>query len=194
MIRLCRKRGAVSAGVWQNGLVASYRDRMNPELLRFPGLWRTRILIGAALLVNALTALLCWWFESPSPRSREAELGLLAALSLWMIACWRREILCGPAGVEQRQWLGLRRVRIPWNEVLAVEPYEEFGGAGRRLGIESSALRVVSSRHEIRHTPRHPDPDRFLRECRMRMEERAVQRPRMQEQSGILRPQEEKAG
>lgn len=184
----------MSAGVCQNGLVGSYRDSLYPELVHFPGRWRTRLLIGAGLLVNALTALLSWWFESPAPRPREAELGLLAALSLWMIACWPREILCGPAGVEQRQWLGLRRVRIPWDEVLAIEPYEEFGGAVRRLGIECSALRVFSSRHEIRHTPRHPDPDRFLRECRMRVEERALRQPRMQEQSGILRPQEKKAG
>ncbi|MGC8884443.1 MAG: hypothetical protein ACP5UT_16550 [Bryobacteraceae bacterium] len=174
--------------------MASFRDRLDPELLHFPGRWRTRILIGAGLLVNALTALLCWWFESPAPRPLEAELGLLAALSLWMAACWPREILCGPAGVGQRQWLGLRRVRIPWDEVLAVEPYEEFGGAGKRFGIECSALRVVSNRHEIRHTPRHPDPDRFLRECRMRMKERALRQARMQQRGEIVRPQQEKAG
>lgn len=168
----------MSAGVWQNGLVASYRDRMNPELLRFPGLWRTRILIGAALLVNVLTALLCWWFETGVRRPWEAELVLLAGLSAWQLACWPREIICGPAGVEQRQWLGLRKVRIGWGDIRALEPCEEFGGAGKRFGLEAAAIRVVAEDREIRHSPRHPDPARFLAECRLRMEEWASKHAR----------------
>lgn len=175
---MSRKPSSLSAGVWQNGLVASYRDRMNPELLRFPGLWRTRILIGAALLVNALAALLCWWFETGARRPWEAELALLAALSLWQLACWPHEIICGPSGVEQRQWLGLRKVRIGWGEIRALEPCEEFGGAGKRFGLAVASIRVLAEGRQIRHSPRHPDPDRFLAECRLRMEEWASRRDR----------------
>lgn len=154
--------------------MTSFRDRRFPELLRFPGLWRPRILVLAGLLINSLAALLCWWFETGAPRPREAELGLLAAISLWMLACWPREIVCGPAGVEQRKrfWLGI--TRIGWGEVRALEPGEEFFGIGKRFGLETSVVCVVSGRAEIRHTPRHPDRERFLRECRMRMEEWAA--------------------
>lgn len=171
--------------------MASYRDRLNPELLRFPGLWRTRILISAGLLVNALTGLLCWWFETGARRPWELELALLAALSLWMLACWPREITCGPGGVAQRKWLGLRTARIGWGEVQAIEPLEEFGGAGKRLGLAVSVIRVASARCEIRHTPRHPDAERFLRECRMRMEERASRQARAKQAVPPGRPGEE---
>ncbi len=174
----------MSAGVWQNGLVASYRDRMNPELLRFPGLWRPRILMGAALLVNALTALLCWWFETGARRPWEAELALLAALSLGILACWPREITCGPAGVEQRQWLGLRKVRIGWGEIRALETREEFGGAGRGLGLTVAAIDVVAEGRRIRHSPRHPDRERFLAECRLRMQEWASKQARTRQPAG----------
>lgn len=151
--------------------MASYRDRLNPELLRFPGLWRTRILIGAGLLVNGLAGVLCWWFETGHQRPWEAELAVLAALSLWMLACWPREIICGPAGIRQRQWLGLRRLHLAWEDVLALEEYRELGGIGHWLGLEDRALRIVSNHGEICHTPRHPDRNRFLLECRMRMQE-----------------------
>lgn len=171
--------------------MASYRDRVNPELLRFPGLWRTRILVSAGLLVNALTGLLCWWFETGVRRPWEWELALLALISVGMLACWPREIVCGPAGVEQRQWLGLRKVRIGWGEVTALEPYEECGGAGKRLGLAVSGIRVASERRRIRHTPRHPDPDRFLRECRMRIEEWSARQGRRQQPGRSARPVEE---
>lgn len=151
--------------------MASYRDRLQPELLRFPGLWRTRILIGAGLFVAAVSAVLVWEFGGPPMDARGRELVLLAILALWLLACWPGEIVCGPAGVELRRWFGLRKTRIRWDQVLGVEETEEFGGLGRSLGLATRVIAVTGTNGVIRHTPRHPDPDRFLRECRMRMEE-----------------------
>jgi len=155
--------------LWQNGLVASYRDRLQPELLRFPGLWRTRILIGAGLFAFALVAVLVWEFGAPGERVR--DWAVLAVAAVCLLTCWPAEIVCGPFWVEQRRWLGLRKVRVPWDEVLGIEEREEIGGFGRSLGLATRLIVVTGSRGVIRHTPRHPDPERFVRECRMRMEE-----------------------
>ncbi len=164
-------RAAPAPPLWQNDLVASYRDRLQPELLRFPGLWRTRGLIGAALFLTAVIAALVWEFGDPRLNGRARELGQLALLALWLLGCWPGEIVCGPAGVEQRRWFGLWKTRIRWGEVLGIEEKEEFGGLGRRLGVAVRVIAVVGKDAVVRHTPRHPDPERFLRECRMRMEE-----------------------
>lgn len=164
-------RAAPAPPLWQNDLVASYRDRLQPELLRFPGLWRTRILIGAALFITILIAVLVWEFGGPRMDERWSELGVLALLALWLLACWPGEIVCGPAGVEQRRWFRLWKTRVRWSEVLGIEEREEFGGLGRRLGLAGRVIAVAGTHGEVRHTPRHPDPERFLRECRMRMEE-----------------------
>jgi hypothetical protein len=149
--------------------VASYRDRLQPELLRFPGLWRTRILIGAGLFAAVLISLLVVQFGAPKAVQR--ELAALALFALALLAVWPREIVCGPGGVEQRRIFWLGKCRIPWDGVLALEEKREFGGVGARLGLATGVIAVVGGRATIRHTPRHPDPERFLRECRMRMEE-----------------------
>lgn len=164
-------RAAPAPPLWQNGHVASYRDRLRPELLRFPGLWRTRILIGAGLFLAIFSALLVWEFGGPGTVARWRELALLAILALWLLACWPGEIVCGPAGVEQRRWLGMGKTVIRWDEVLGIEERGEFAGLSRRLGLAARVIAVTGTNGVVRHTPRHPDPDRFLRECRMRMEE-----------------------
>lgn len=151
--------------------MASYRDRRQPELLRFPGQWHTRILIGAGLFIAILAAVFVWQFSGPRTDTRGRELALLALLALWLLACWPGEIVCGPAGVEQRRWFWLVKAKIRWDEVLGIEEKEEFAGLGRRLGLAARVIAVRGARGTVRHTPRHPDPDRFLRECRMRMEE-----------------------
>jgi len=151
--------------------VASYRDRLQPELLRFPGLWRTRILIGAGLLAVAVTAALVFEFGDPRPDVRLRELGALASAALFLAACWPREITCGPAGVEQFRLFGMGRKRIRWGGVSTIEERQEWRGLGARLGFSVRLIAVVGTQSAIRHTPRHPDPERFLRECRMRMEE-----------------------
>lgn len=158
-------------GFGQNKVVASYRDRLQPELLRFPGLWRTRILIGAGLLAVAVTALLVFEFGDPRPDVRLRELGALASAVLFLAACWPREIVCGPAGVEQFRLFGLGRKRIRWGDVSAIEERQEWRGLGAGLGFSVRLIAVVGGQSAIRHTPRHPDPERFLRECRMRMEQ-----------------------
>ncbi len=164
-------RAAPAPPLWQNGHVASYRDRLRPELLRFPGLWRTRILIGAGLFLAAFSAVLVWEFGGPRVDARWRELGVLAIFALWLLACWPGEIVCSPAGVEQRRWFGLVRKTVRWDQVLGIEETEEFAGLGRRLGLAARVIAVTGTDGAVRHTPRHPDPDRFLRECRMRMEE-----------------------
>lgn len=164
-------RAAAAPLLWQNGHVASYRDRLRPELLRFPGLWRTRILIGAGLFAAILSAAPVGKFGGPGMDARSRELALLAVLSLWLLACWPREIVCGPAGVEQRRRYGLGKTVIRWDEVLGIEEKDEFGGLGRSLRLATRVIAVTGTNGVIRHTPRHPDPDRFLRECHMRMEE-----------------------
>lgn len=118
-----------------------------------------------------LTAVLVWEFGGPRLDVRGRELALVALFALWLLACWPGEIVCGPAGVEQSRWFGLVRIKIRWNEVLGIEEREEFGGLGRRLGLSARVIAVTGASGIVRHTPRHPDPDRFLRECRMRMEE-----------------------
>ncbi len=151
--------------------MASYRDRLRPELLRFPGLWRTRILIGAGLFVAVLTTALVWEFGGPRMGARGRDLCVLALFALWLLACWPGEIVCGPAGVEQRRWFGLGKTMIRWDAVLGIEERQEFGGLGRRLGLAVRVIAVTGAGRVVLHTPRHPDPERFLRECRMRMEE-----------------------
>jgi len=151
--------------------VASFRDPLQPELVRFPGLWRTRILAGAGLFFAALTAVLGWWFASPTAPSSWKENTVLLGLALWLAACWPREIVCGPVAAEQRQWLGLRKVRIRWDEDPALERKQEFLGLGRWLGLAASVIELSSPAGVIRHTPRHADAERFVQECRRRMEE-----------------------
>ncbi len=185
-------RAAPAPPLWQNNLVASYRDRLQPELLRFPGLWRTRILIGAVLFITILIAVLVWEFGGPRMDQRWRELGVLALLALWLLACWPAEIVCGPAGVEQRRWFGLRKARVGWNEVLGIEEREEFGGLGRRLGVAVRVIAVVGADAVVRHTPRHPDPERFLRECRMRMEEWKARRGKALDRHASSAAQEER--
>lgn len=144
---------------------------MQPELLRFPGLWRTRMLIGAGLFAAGLTAALVWEFGNAHDGNRVHEFGLLAVLAVWLSACWPREIVCGPAGVEQYRLFGLGKVRVPWSEVLGIEQGRELLGAGAKVGLATGTIAVIGASATIRHSPRHPDPERFLRECRMRMEE-----------------------
>lgn len=162
---------AVARPLCQNGLVASYRDRRQPELLRFPGLWLTRILIGAGLFVIVLTAILSEWFDSPGAPASTLERAILFATALWLLACWPREIVCGPSGVEQRRLFGLGRLRIRWDEVQAISQRQEFGGLARLFGLAGGLVEVRARGRAVRHTPRHPDPERFLQECRMRIGE-----------------------
>lgn len=170
-------RRAVARPLWQNGLVASYRDRRQPELLRFPGLWLTRILIGVGLFFVVLTAILSEWFDSPGAPASAFERPALFAAALWLLACWPREIVCGPTGIEQRRLFGLGKTFIRWNEVQAILTRNEFAGIGRWLGLASEVVVISSPVSRIRHTPRHPDRARFLSECRMRMEESKFRRP-----------------
>ncbi len=151
--------------------MASYWDRRRPELLRFPGLWLTRILIGAALFVLLLTVLLSVWFDPPGAPAPLAERATLAALALWLLACWPREIVCGPVGLEQCRLFGLGKTRILWSEVQSVSVKREFLGIGRWFGLPSQVIVVSSPVSRTRHTPRHPDRARFLLECQKRMQE-----------------------
>lgn len=167
---------AVARPLCQNGLVASYRDRRQPELLRFPGLWLTRILIGSGLFLILLTAVLSEWFDSPAAPASMPERVVLLATALWLLACWPREIVCGPVGVEQRRLFGLGKTFIRWNEVQSILTRSEFAGLGRWLGLASEVTVVSGPASSIRHTPRHPDRSRFLSECRMRMGEWRLRR------------------
>lgn len=151
--------------------MASYRDRLQPELLRFPGLWRVRILIGAGLFAAALAAALVFEFGDPRPEARLRELGALGGTCLFLLACWPREIVCGPAGLEQCRIFGLGKQRLRWGDVLTIEEKQEFRGFGAWFGLSVRLIAVIGPELVIRHTPRHPDPARFLRECRMRREE-----------------------
>lgn len=157
--------------LWHNEGVASYRDLRHPELIRFPGLWLTRILIGTALFVLLLTAILSAWFDPPGAPAPLGERAALAAVALWLLACWPREIVCGPSAIEQRRLFGLGRTSIHWGEVQSVSPQPEFFGIGRWLGLDSEVIVVSSPVSRIRHTPRHPDRARFLQECQRRMQE-----------------------
>ncbi len=157
--------------LWQNGLVASFRDRCQPELLRFPGLWLTRILIGTGLFVVAVTAILAAWFDPHGARASATEPVALLAAALWLLACWPREIVCGPAGIEQRRLFGSGKTFIRWSEVRSINRKSEFLGIARLLGLDPEVVVVSSPVSSIRHTPRHPDRPRFLLECRQRLQE-----------------------
>lgn len=157
--------------------MASYRDRRHPELLRFPGLWLTRILIGAGLSLLALSAILAIAFDPPGAPLPLAERAALAALALFFLACWPREIVCGPSGIEQRRLFGLGKTFLRWSDVQSVSVHQEFFGIGRRLGLATEVAVVSSPVSRIRHTPRHPDRARFLLECRQRMKEWRARQP-----------------
>ncbi len=172
--------------------MASFRDPLQPERVHFPGCWRTRILIGAGLFLLLLTGLLAWWFEDPGMRGQPEDWAMLLLAALWLLACWPREIVCGPAAVEQRQWLGLRKVRIRWDEEPRIEQTQEFGGVGRLLGLAASAVAVAGPEGVIRHTPRHADAERFLQECRRRTEECRLRRAAAARPQEPVRAQEEK--
>lgn len=137
-----------------------------------------KALIVAGWLVNAIAAALAAIFPRDTPRVA-AELGVIAALSVLYWTQWPVEIVCGPDEIETFGLLGRRTCLIRWDEVGAIEEGHEVRGLGARWGLRSDVLRIVSEdgRRVIVHTPRHPDRDRFRRECGLRIEERQHKRP-----------------
>ncbi|MBI4893996.1 MAG: hypothetical protein HY821_25485 [Acidobacteria bacterium] len=156
--------------------MASYRDRRQPELLRFPGDLRPKILICCALFVNLLCALVSLAITSPW-QIRAFDFLILGVVSFLEIRAWPREITLDPGGIQLLNLLGKPLRSIAWHEITAMEESHEFGGAlARALGLTTDTLvvRTADPFHSIVHTSRHPDRDRLLREYRQQQKSAAA--------------------
>lgn len=155
---------------WQNGNVASFRDRRNPEALRFPSYLRIKGLIVCGLTIDLLCAIIVIYGDAA-----DWHLGFDAAiigLSVILKALiWPPEIVLDQFGLHSCGLVSLFNTHIPWKEVGTVRPSVEVPGFGPKfLGLRNDALEVHSKVGSARvvHTPHHPDRDRLVREVRLR--------------------------
>lgn len=144
----------------------SYRDRYNPEAVRYPADFRPKILICLALLTN----LICGLAVIVSPGSVLyncfAAVVLISTTALY-IHLWPTTLVTDQTGLHGLWLLGRRRQFIGWNDVGALSEESELGmDWAVKLRVRVDQL-VVSNRDgtvRIAHTPRHPDRQRMLKE------------------------------
>jgi hypothetical protein len=146
--------------------VASYRDPRYPEVLRFPGDLRPRILICIAIFVNLCCAFLSLVISSPS-HIRLIDALVLCGLTYLYYRAWPGDITSDPQGLRAYRMFGRLLTFIPWTDIRSVDYGTEFGGRpSAALGLTTDILTVRSSSspRPIIHTSRHPDRPRLLRE------------------------------
>jgi hypothetical protein len=146
--------------------VASYRDPRFPEVLRFPGDLRPRILIAIAIFVNFLCVFLTIVITSPS-HVRLMDALVLSGLTIAYFRVWPGDITSDPQGLRAYNMFGRLLTFIPWPDIQSVEHGHGFGGRiAAALGLTTDILiiRSSSSSSSIVHSSRHPDRQRLLRE------------------------------
>ena len=150
--------------------MASFRDRRNPEALRFPSYLRIKGLIVCGFTIDLLCAIVVVFADAGT--WNYAIDGAVIGLSVILKAIvWPREIVIDQFGLHSCGLFSLFNTHIPWNEVGAVRSSTEVPGFGPRfLGFRNDALKVQSKDGSARvvHTPHHPDRDRLVREVRLR--------------------------
>ena len=150
--------------------MASFRDRRNPEAVRFPGDFGPKLLI----IVGLFTDIVCTvaeWFSTRSHTDKAPEVVALVLFTVLLLRCWPHEIVVDQYGVHSLSPFGVGGRHIPWSEVALVRPAFELGaGWAARLRLRTDTLEIYSSdsRHKVVHTPRHPDRQRLLFELKQR--------------------------
>jgi hypothetical protein len=150
--------------------VASFRDRINPEAIRFPGDLRIKILIVIGLAADFVCVLVAaHGAESIGKNTFEAVVITIAVA--FKLFCWPAEIVADQFGIHSNGRVPGSRIQIPWNELGAIRPSTQVRGFGPlALGLRNDTIEVVSmdGNSVIVHTPCHPDRDRLLREPHLR--------------------------
>lgn len=150
--------------------MASYRDRRQPDLLRFPGNLRPRVLILVGLFVNLLCALLTIVTASPW-YVRAFDAIVILGLSWFEIRAWPGEITVDSQGLRMHDIFGRCRRFLPWSDIQAVEHARSITHPAvdsLRLSTDILVIRGLSTDQTIVHTSGHPDRDRLLREFELR--------------------------
>jgi len=148
--------------------VPSYRDRQNPEAVRFPGNFVPKLVLALGLIANVLGLVSVaavgapWW-------NRVLDVILLLGTSLVYLKTWPRVLVTDQFGLHKLGWRAKSRISIAWNEIQSVQPGRELGGdAAAGMGLATDTLVITGSQpgQRIVHTPRHPDRARLLLEMR----------------------------
>lgn len=149
--------------------MASFRDRENPEALRFPCDLRVQVLFYVALAVD-LAAAAAVLFTRDTVSARAFDAALLALLLIFKLRHWPRQIVADQFGLHSLGLFNFWNVRIPWHDVESAASTEIpfFGPSPLGLRNDTLEFRARSGGARIVHTPHHPDRDRLLREVRLR--------------------------
>lgn len=150
--------------------MASFRDRINPEAIRFPGDLRIKVLIVSGLFVDFLCVLVAT-HGSESDWKNVFNATVITVSVAFKLFNWPGEIVADQFGIHSRGRIPGTKIHIPWNELGAVRPSTQVPGFGPfALGLRNDTLELVSKdgKSVIVHTPCHPDRDRLLREPQLR--------------------------
>jgi hypothetical protein len=150
--------------------VASFRDRINPEAIRFPGELRVKVLIVCGLLVDVLCILVAT-HGNESIWKNLFDAAVIAIAVGFKVSCWPYEIVSDQSGLHSNGRVPGAKINITWGELGAIRPAVHVRGFGPRvLGLPNDAIELVSrdGSSVIAHTPCHPDRARLLREPHLR--------------------------
>lgn len=151
--------------------MSSYRDRLNPELVHFPGRLASYSVLGACavaclFMLAVLAAGEAGW-----------ERGVFGPLTCAVLAAvyraWPRRITLGERGAWQCNILGRKSFMIRWNGMAPPRTGVELGWllSKPREGFAANRTAVLSSLTHSRKvvlTPRHSGHDHFLKLARAR--------------------------
>jgi len=150
--------------------VGSFRDRINPDAIRFPGNLRIKILIviGLAIDLACAAAVIVIGGRTTVQVFAGAVLFLSVAFKLFF---WPKQIITDQFGLHSMGLIPGGATHIAWQDIGAVLPATEVPGFGNLVfGFRNDTLEFHSKDHSARvvHTPNHPDRDRLLLEVRHR--------------------------
>lgn len=146
--------------------MSSYRDSLNPELILFPGTLASYVVLGASAALCILVLGVLFWGPADWTRFVFAPLTVLVLAAIY--SAWPRCIALGEQGAWQYDILGRKRRFIPWGQMAPAQQGSELnwlpgvsctGFAAARTVVLSS----VDGSARIVLTPRHADPERFLK-------------------------------
>lgn len=151
-------------------LVSSYRDRLDPEVVHFPGSFASRTLLAvvAFLCVATVPVILMFgygWLNW-------VHAGLVVILLAVIVGTWPRRICIDDVAVSQFTLFGKRHHFIRHEDMAPVVFTPELRTLAwmtpRRASWTNVVMRSTLENKRIVHTPRHSDRDRFLSELHRR--------------------------
>lgn len=144
----------------QNGRVASYRDKYNPEALHFLGSVASKSFLGGAIFLCVL--LIVWAALAGEAVGRTVHMLLSVMVIAAAVAAWPKSILLDQKGLTQHRVSGSRL--LEWKDVKSIELTTEFKLPQRAGRFPTKTLRLASEDGKtfIEHTPRHTDFHRFV--------------------------------